>query len=133
MKPVRITKKSSLPSYTFGKGIEYRVMFEGIPDYIKEEWLECAEGICFEDEIKNPKIEMQAILQNDGSLEKVYFQYYFDDYEYFELEEEDEKEVCRQFVDFIRKNKKGLPDAYNPQTGELMGDCEWEEAAYQGK
>jgi hypothetical protein len=131
MRATEITWKSSLPRYEFGKGVEYKVMFEDIPEYLKEEWLEYANGICVEEEIKNPRIEMIAILNKDGSLKNVHFQYYFDYYEYFSLTEEDETEIRKLFVDFVRKNRKGLPDAYNPKTDELMGEVEWEELKYK--
>ena len=127
MKPIEITWKSSLPKYEFGEGIEYKVMFEDIPEYIKEEWLEYADGICVESEMENPRIEMRAILNDDDSLENVHFEYYFDEYEYFELTEEDETEISKLFIDFIRKNDISLPDAYDPETEELMGEVDWEE------
>ena len=132
MKAAYITWKSSLPKYLFKKGLEYRVMFEDIPNYVKKQWMKYADWLVGEEEKANPKFEMNAILNDDNSLENVYFQYYFDDYEYFDLKKKDEEECCKQFIEFVRENGEKLPDAYNPEIDELMGEVDWEILVYGG-
>lgn len=130
MKAERITWKSSLPKYELGKGIEYRVMFIDIFKYLKKQWLEYADGICFGNELNNPSIEMNAILNEDDSLDNVYFQYYFDDYEYFDVKEKDIKLLSKLFIEFVKNHGENLPDAYDYKTYELMGEVDWEILAY---
>ena len=132
MKPIKITWKSTYPAYEvddYKDGIEYRVLFKEIPDYLKEEWLKYADGICLDDE--KPGLEIQGVLMPNGNIYDIEIKYYFDDYEYFELTPEDEDKALDQFIEFIRENDNGLPDAYNPDTDELMGDVEWEDIAYK--
>ena len=90
MKPVEITWKStSCREYGYKGATEYRVLFEDIPDYIKDEWLEYAKGIGFNDEeIKNPRLEMELKLYENGDVEFNEFKYYFDDYVSFRLHDE---------------------------------------------
>lgn len=133
MKPIKITCKNSFPRYINGKGVEYRVMFSDIPEYIKKQWMQYAKGICPKEEMKNPQIEMKAILHKDKTLENVEVRYYFDNYQSFSLNENDYKEICKLFIEFVMKNRKGLPDAYDPRTDELMGDGEWLQKAEEVK
>ena len=132
MKPVEITWKSTLcREYGYKGATEYRVLFEDIPDYIKDEWLEYAKGIGFSDEeIKNPRLEMELKLYENGDVEFNEFKYYFDDYVSFRLHDEDEDRAIDVVAEFIKKHDKGLPDAYNKETDELMGDGDWILAAY---
>lgn len=129
MKPIKITWKSTYCGYIvndFKGGTEYRVRFEDIPDYIKKEWMEYADGVCSDDEINNPMVEIQAILMPNGDIRNIEVKYFFDDYEYFELTPDDKEEALTQFVDFIKANDYNLPDAYNAEEDSLMGDGEWE-------
>lgn len=134
MKSLEITWKSTLCSYEeeeYKGGTEYRVLFEDVPEYIKEQWIEFAEGICSDEEMNNPKLEMQAVLMPNGDICNMEIKYYFDDYEYFDLDEDDEEEMCKLFTQFIRENDNNLPDAYNPETDELLGDVDWYSLAYK--
>ena len=54
-----------------------------------------------------------------------------DDFPAFDDEDdEDEDDAIDLAVKFIRENDKGLPDAYNKEMDELMGDLDWDLAAY---
>lgn len=131
--PVKISWKSSLPFQKFGWGIEYKVMFEDIPSYLKKQWLKYANDACVsEDEKLNPKIEMNAVLCEGGEIVKdICFQYYFNGYEYFTLKVSDEEKAVKKFVEFIKKNDNNLLDAYDFKTDSLMGEVEWNEKAYK--
>lgn len=133
MKPVRITWKSTYCRVVddYKRGTEYRVLFEDIPEYVKEEWLEFADGIVLDSEMENPKLEMQAVLMPNGDMYNIEIKYYFDDYEEFQLEPDDEELMCELFTEFVKANGKKLPDAYNKKTDELLGDLDWEELAYR--
>ena len=132
MKPIEITWKSTYAAHVidgYKDGVEYRVLFRGIPDYLKEEWLKYADGICPDSE--KPGLEIQGILMPNGDICNIEIKYYFDNYKYFELTPEDEDKALDQFIEFIRKNDNNLLDAYNAETDELMGDLEWELLAYK--
>lgn len=133
MKAERITWKSTYCRVVekFENGTEYRVMFSDLPAYLRKIWRKEADGICFGKELKNPRIEMQAVLLPDGSLHDVEFQYYFDDYVYFDLKEKDKDIICNLFTEICREKGHKCPDAYNPETGDFIGDWEWEKLAAQ--
>lgn len=129
MKAIDITLKSTecrnYPEYH--DGITYRVLLSDIPEYVKEEWMKEADGICTDKELENPLLEMEAVLLPDGKVVDTEFKYYFDDYVEFELNDEDVKEACELFTTFCKENGSKYPDAYNKETGETIGDGEWEE------
>lgn len=126
MTPIEITWKSSHVTDKERTGFEYRVMFEDIPEYAKKKWRELGQGICSDEELEHPKLEMQATLYEDG-IEDISFMYYFDEYEAFGLSGQDKLAAIISFIDFVRRKDNGLPDAYNPETGECLGDGEWTE------
>ena len=131
MRPNSITLKSSAVEEYYGDGaIQYRVMFEDLPDYLKTAWLEEAEDFCSAKEKANPQIEMEAVIMGDNSLQDVCFKYYFDDYVEFALTKEDVRDAEEIFLSFVKENDLGLPDAYDYETGECMGDGEWLDAKY---
>lgn len=134
MKPVAITWKSTLcrnRGHEYKDATEYRVLFSGIPDYIRDEWMELAdENFITGEETKNPGLEMELKLHENGDVEFNGFEYYFNDYIPFRLHDEDEDDAIDLAVKFIRENDKGLPDAYNKEMDELMGDLDWDLAAY---
>lgn len=128
MKAEKITMKSTIcrESSEFRNGTLFRVLFSGIPDYIKAVWRENAEGICSNTELENPMLEMEAVLMPNGDLHDIEIKYYFDDYVEFELEPADEDEMCDKFIEICKAEGAKYPDAYNSKTRELMGDGEWQ-------
>lgn len=126
MKAEEITFKSTDGNGTNGN-VRYRVLFSDIPEYAAEAWAKLAEGICPDEE--HPALEMEAVITPDNQLEDIEVKYYFDDYEEFELEDSDLETMKDEFKKIIEKEGAKLPDAYNYETGLLMGDGEWTDLA----
>ena len=129
MKAERITMKSTScrECEKFKDGTMFRVVFSDIPDYVKDTWLAHADGICNDEENQNPKLEMEAVLMQNGDLHNIEIEYYFDGYVAIELEQVDKGIMCDLFKEICIKNGDMYPDAYKPETGSSLGDCEWAE------
>lgn len=105
--------------------VMYRVLITDIPDYLCKEWLGYAEGICVENE--SPAVEMEAILLPNGELDGIEVKYYFDDYVEFDVEDRDLEEMQSLFKKLCESEGAKFPDAYDAESGELMGDGDWED------
>lgn len=101
----------------------YRVLFTDLPEYLKEQWLNHARGIC----VEKPGIELEAILIPDGGVYDYEFKYYFDEYVTFDVKEEDVHTMCDMFTAFCLEHGDEYPDAYNESTGFDIGDGDWME------
>lgn len=126
MKAEEITFKSTDGNGT-NENVRYRVLFSDIPEYAAEAWAKLAEGICPDEE--RPALEMEAVVTPDNQLEDIEVKYYFDDYVEFDLEDSDLETMKDEFKKIIGKEGAKLPDAYNYETGFLMGDGEWRDLA----
>lgn len=101
----------------------YRVLFTDLPEYLKEQWLNHARGIC----VEKPGIELEAIVLPDGGVYDYEFKYYFDEYVTFDVKEEDAHTMCDMFTAFCLEHGDEYPDAYNESTGFDIGDGDWME------
>lgn len=101
----------------------YRVLFTDLPEYLKEQWLNHARGIC----VEKPGIELEAIVLPDGGVYDYEFKYYFDEYVTFDVKEEDVHTMCDMFTAFCLEHGDEYPDAYNESTGFDIGDGDWME------
>lgn len=99
----------------------YRVLFTDLPEYLKEQWLNHARGIC----VEKPGIELEAILIPDGGVYDYEFKYYFDEYVTFDVKEEDVHTMCDMFTAFCLEHGNEYPDAYNELKGCNLGDADW--------
>lgn len=101
----------------------YRVLFTDLPEYLKEQWLNHARGIC----VEKPGIELEAIVLPDGGVYDYEFKYYFDEYVTFDVKKEDAHTMCDMFTAFCLEHGDEYPDAYNESTGFDIGDGDWME------
>lgn len=72
-------------------------------------------------------LEMQAVITPNKKLHDVNVGYQFNSYVEFPLEAIDTIQMADDFIKTVDSEGNVLPDAYNPQTGEIMGDIEWNE------
>lgn len=107
------------------EGTLYRVLFTDLPEYLKEQWMNYAEGICTDNEMREPCIELEAIFIQDGDMCDYEFKYYFDEYVTFDVKEEDAHTMCDMFTAFCLEHGDEYPDAYDESTGCDLGDVEW--------
>ena len=103
----------------------YRVLFTDLPEYLKEQWMDYAEGICAHSEMRKPCIELETIFIPDGDMCNYEFKYYFDEYVTFDVKEEDAHTMCDMFTAFCLEHGDEYPDAYNESTGFDMGNGDW--------
>ncbi|MDY6243456.1 MAG: NUDIX hydrolase [Lachnospiraceae bacterium] len=123
MKVKEITRKCSKTNYE--RGTLYRVSFTDIPDYAKNMWREHSAGAHMT--LTEPILEMQAVITPNKKLHDVSVGYQFNSYIEFRLEAIDTIQMANDFIKTVESEGNMLPDAYNPQTGEIMGDIEWNE------
>ena len=123
MKVKEITRKCSKTNYE--GGILYRVSFTDIPDYAKNMWREHSAEAHMA--LTEPVLEMQAVITPNKKLHDVNVGYQFNSYVEFPLEAIDTIQMADDFIKTVDSEGNVLPDAYNPQTGEIMGDIEWNE------
>lgn len=121
MKVKEITRKYSKTNYE--GGILYRVSFTDIPDYAKNMWREHSAEAHMA--LTEPVLEMQAVITPNKKLHDVNVGYQFNSYVEFPLEAIDTIQMADDFIKTVESEGNMLPDAYNPQTGEIMGDIEW--------
>ena len=107
------------------EGTLYRVLFTDLPEYLKEQWMNYAEGICTHSEMRKPCIELEAIFIPDGDMCNYEFKYYFDEYVTFDVKEEDAHTMCDMFTAFCLEHGDEYPDAYIESTGFDMGNGDW--------
>lgn len=124
MKAKEITRKCSKTDYK--GGIFYRVLFTDIPDYVKDMWHMwreySAENLMA---LAEPELEMTAVITPDRKLHDVNIGYQFNSYVEFTLEAMDVIDMSTDFIEFTESEGVWLPDAYNPNTGNIMDDFEW--------
>ena len=121
MKVKEITRKCSKTNYE--RGTLYRVSFTDIPDYAKNMWRENSAGTHMT--LTEPILEMQAVITPNKKLHDDSVGYQFNSYVEFRLEAIDTIQMADDFIKTVESEGNMLPDAYNPQTGEIMGDIEW--------
>lgn len=109
------------------EGTLYRVLFTDLPEYLKEQWMKYGEDICTDREMREPCIELEAILIPDEDMCDYEFKYYFDEYVTFDVNEEDAHTMCDMFTAFCLEHGDEYPDAYNESTGFDIGDGDWME------
>lgn len=129
MKIERISMKSTscrYGEYSIKNGTMYRVMFSDLPDYLKEQWLSYADGICTKKEMENPVMEAEAIITPDWRVDDFEVKYYFDEYVTFDVKEEDVCVMRSMMAEHCMRYGDAYPDAYDPKTGDDIGDAEWE-------